>query len=72
MATIAMMVGGAIVNALAFTGGNYLFSKLGHDNTAQVERERHDKALEQLQAAQAAWSKKKNGTLRLDQRGNAT
>ena len=27
-ATIALMVGSAIVNALAFTGGNYLFSKL--------------------------------------------
>ena len=66
MATaIAMMVGGAIVNALAFTGGNYLFSKLGgHDDTAQIEKERHDKAIEQLQAAQAAWSKKR--TQRLD------
>ena len=60
-----MLLGGAIVNALAFTGGNYLFSKLGgHDGTAQIERERHDKAIEQLQAAQAAWSKKR--TQRLD------
>ena len=65
MATaIAMMVGGAIVNAVAFTGGNFLFSRLGRDNTAQIERERHDKAIEQLQAAQAAWSKKR--TQRLD------
>ena len=59
-----MLLGGAIVNALAFTGGNYLFSKLGHNDTAQIERERHDKAIEQLQAAQAAWSKKR--TQRLD------
>ena len=65
MATaIAMMVGGAIVNAVAFTGGNFLFSRLGRDNTAQIEKERHDKAIEQLQAAQAAWSKKR--TQRLD------
>ena len=26
MAAIGMMVGGAVVNALAFTGGNYLLS----------------------------------------------
>ena len=25
---VAMMIGGAVVNALAFTGGNFLFSKL--------------------------------------------
>ena len=24
---VAMMIGGAVVNALAFTGGNFLFSK---------------------------------------------
>ena len=29
MAAIGMMVGGAVVNALAFTGGNYLFFLLG-------------------------------------------
>ena len=29
MASAAMMIGGAVVNALAFTGGNFLFSKLG-------------------------------------------
>ena len=26
---VAMMIGGAVVNALAFTGSNYLFSHLG-------------------------------------------
>ena len=25
---VAMMIGGAVVNALVFTGGNFLFSKL--------------------------------------------
>ena len=53
---IAMMVGGALVNALAFTRSNFMFSKMGKDG----ERERHDKAVEQLEAAQAVWSKKKN------------
>lgn len=54
MATIAIMVGGALVNALAFSGSNYLFSHMSGD-----DRKRHDKAIEDLQAAQAAWSKKR-------------
>ena len=59
MASIAIMIGGALVNALAFTGANFLFSKLGKSNTAGEERKRHDKAVEQLQAAQTAWSRKR-------------
>ena len=59
-----MLVGGALVNALAFTGSNFLFSKLGKSDAAGEERKRHDKAVEQLQAAQAAWSRKR--TERLD------
>ena len=61
---IAMMIGGVVVNALAFTGSNFLFSKLGKKNDAEAERKRHDKAVEQLEAAQAAWSQKR--TQRLD------
>ena len=60
---VAMMVGGAVVNALAFTGSNYLFSKTGSDD-AEEERERHDKAEEQLQKAQTEWNEKR--TQRLD------
>jgi len=56
MASIAMMVGGALVNALAFSGSNFLFSKMGDSGE---ERVRHDKAMEKLQAAQEAWSKKR-------------
>ena len=64
MASVALMIGGALVNALAFTGSNYLFSKFGKNNDAEKERERHDKALEELEKAQASWSKKR--TERLD------
>ena len=32
---VAMMIGGAVVNALAFTGGNFLFSKLGKNQDAE-------------------------------------
>ena len=60
---LGMMVGGAIVNALAFTGGNFLFSKL-NGNNADAERKRHDLAVEKLEKAQAAWTEKR--TQRLD------
>ena len=38
---VAMMICGAVVNTFAFTGGNFLFSKLGESNDAEKrERER--------------------------------
>ena len=55
MATAAMVIGGAVVNALAFSGSNYLFSNLSSDK----ERERHDKALEQLAKARDEYEKKR-------------
>ena len=58
-----MLVGGAMVNALAFSGSNYLFSML-RSSDINEERKRHDQAVEQLQAAQAKWSRKR--TERLD------
>ena len=63
MASIAMLLGGAAVNALAFSGSNYLFSML-RSSGVDEERKRHDKAVEQLQSAQAEWSKQR--TERLD------
>ena len=62
MASIAFLIGGAVVNALAFTGGNYLFSLLAKQG-ADDERIRHDKAIEQLQNAQADYSRKKQERL---------
>ena len=58
MASIAMLLGGAVANAVAFTGSNYLFS-LFKNSGVEEERRRHDAAVEQLQAAQAAWVKKR-------------
>ena len=63
MASVALLVGGALVNALAFSGSNYLFSML-RSSGVDEERKRHDKAVEQLQAAQAEWSRRR--TERLD------
>ena len=55
MASAAMVIGGAVVNALAFSGSNYLFSKLSSDE----ERKRHDKALEDLAKARDEYEKKR-------------
>ena len=55
MASVAMLIGGALVNALAFTGSSYLFHRLSADNI-DTERKRHDAATEKLQAAQLEWA----------------
>ena len=46
MASIAIMVGGAVLNVVSFIGGHYLASALGGgDKAALEEKVRHDKAL---------------------------
>ena len=49
MASIAIMIGGAVLNAAAFTGGNYLAKYIAGDSgqAALAEKTRHDKALEE-------------------------
>ncbi|CAC5377406.1 unnamed protein product [Mytilus coruscus] len=54
---LAMMLGGAITNAFAFSGSNYLFSHMG--SNANEEKIRHDKAIEKLEKAQQEWNKKR-------------
>jgi len=54
MTTIALMLGGAILNATAFIGGSYLAKSLSGEDT---ERVRHDKALEQYQHDMGEWQK---------------
>ena len=58
-----MLVGGALVNALAFSGSNYLFTIL-RSSGVDEECKRHDKAVKQLQVSQVSWSQKR--TERLD------
>ena len=48
MASIAIMMGGAVLNATIFISGSYLAEYLGGDKT-DTERIRHDKALEKYQ-----------------------
>ena len=45
MASIGFLIGGALVNALAFTSSNYLFSSISKESIDK-ERKRHDKAIE--------------------------
>ena len=52
MAGAVMMIGGALVNALAFSGSNYLFSKLERSDS-----ECHNKAMEHLTAARNEYEK---------------
>ena len=52
MASLAMVVGGAVVNALAFSGSNFLFSSL----SSSAERKRHNLALEKLQHDRDSWN----------------
>ena len=51
MVNVAMLMGGALANALAFTGSSYLFHRLSKDSI-NAERKRHDLVIEALQAAQ--------------------
>ena len=69
-----MLIGGALANALAFTGSSYLFHRLSADNI-DTERKRHDAAIETLRKAQIEWAHKPqeridfiNNQLRLKQK----
>ena len=57
MLSVAMLIGGALANALAFTSSSYLFHRLSADNINK-ERKRHDAAIEALQKAQIEWTLK--------------
>ena len=59
-----MMIGGAVVNVLDFTRGNYLFSMIGGSDEAEKERKCHDLAIEELQRAESEYRHKRE--LRLD------
>ena len=57
MASVGFLIGGALINALAFSGSNVLFCSLSKESIDK-ERKRHDKAIEDLQRAQKEWTKK--------------
>ena len=51
-----------IINALAFSSSNFLFSSLCKESVDK-EQKRHDKAIEDLQRAQIEWAKKRQEQL---------
>ena len=57
MVSVVMLIGGALANALTFTGSSYLFHRLSADNIG-TERKRHNAAKEKLQSAQIEWAHK--------------
>ena len=62
MASLLFTIGGAVVNALAFSGTNFIFSQL--TDHGEEERKRNDLALKKLQRARDEWNK--NRTKQLD------
>ena len=62
MASVVMLLGGALVNAIAFCGSNYLLTML-RSSGVDEEHKRHDKAVEQLQATKANWSRRRTESL---------
>ena len=74
MASVAMLIGGVLANALSFTGSSYLFYRLSADNI-DAKRKRHNAAIEALQKAQIEWTHKRqqridfiNNQLRLERK----
>ena len=55
MASLLFTIGGAVVNALAFSGTNFVFSRLT-DHCGE-ELKRHYLALEKLQRARDEWNR---------------
>ena len=58
MASIAFMIGGAVLNATAFVGGSYLAKYLSGKNV-DTEKIRHDKAMEKYQRDYTEYQEKR-------------
>ena len=54
MASLLFTIGGAVVNALAFSRSNFVYSRL--TDHGEEERKRHDLAIEKLQKARDQWN----------------
>ena len=63
MASVGFLIGGALINALAFSGSNFLFSSLSKESIDKERIKRHDKAIEDLQRAQIEWAKRRQEQL---------
>ena len=57
MASLSFTIGRAVINALAFSGTNFVLSRLA--DHGEEEQKRHDLALEKLQKARDEWNEDK-------------
>ena len=57
MASLLAIGASAAINALAFSGTNFLFSKFS--GNGEAERKRHDLAIEKLQKDRDEWNKQR-------------
>ena len=62
MASIAIMIGGAILNATTFVGGSYLTKYMSGSNV-DAEKKRHDLALEKYERDYQVWQKSRQRVL---------
>ena len=60
MASVAMMVGGALINAVSFAGSSFLFSQFGDHGE---EMKRHNLAMEQLTKARDEFNRQRQQRL---------
>jgi len=67
MESIRLMVGSALVNAVAFTGENFLFS-LANKNGSMEEIKRHNKAMEELGQKRDEWTKQQHELVKREQK----
>ena len=62
MASIAIMIGGAILNATTFVGGSYLAKYMSGSNV-DAEKKRHDLAQEKYERDYQVWQKSRQRVL---------
>ena len=65
MASLLALAGGAVINALAFSGTNYMFHKL---SSSDEERKRHDLAIEKYQRDHNAWIEQRQNEIDAEQK----
>jgi len=67
MASIGFMVGTALVNALAFTGENFIFS-LANQYGSMDKVKRHNKTMDELNKKRDEWTKQQRELSKTDQK----
>ena len=63
MSSIGFLIGGPLLNALAFSDSNFMFSSLSKESIDKERKRHHDKAIENLQQTQIEWANKRQERL---------